>query len=126
MFKINLKSRTSIYEQIVAGFKEMIVGGEMRAGDKLPSVRELSSQLTVNPNTIQKAYSALELQGWIYTVSGRGCYVSEDVRTVDEKQINEVYAQIDPLISELIYLGVSGEDILIRLSEIIKERRGAK
>ena len=62
MFQLDLKSKKSIYEQITDGCKEYIISGVLKAGDKLPSVRELSSILTVNPNTIQKAYGYLEAQ----------------------------------------------------------------
>ena len=78
MIQLDLKSRKSIYEQIMDGFKELITRGVLHAGDKLPSVRELSRTLTVNPNTIQKAYRQLEADRYIYTVSGLGCFVSEN------------------------------------------------
>ena len=79
MFQLDLKSRTSIYEQIVDNIKELILSGVLRAEDKLPSVRELSKTLTVNPNTTQKAYRELEYQGFVYTVSGLGTFVAERV-----------------------------------------------
>ena len=66
MFQLDLKSRKSIYEQVVDNVKELIITGVLKAESKLPSVRELSRTLTVNPNTIQKAYRELEHQGFIY------------------------------------------------------------
>jgi GntR family transcriptional regulator len=124
MIRLDLKSRKSIYEQIVDGFKEMIISGELGPGDRLPSVRELSGQLTVNPNTIQKAYAALENQGWIYTVSGRGCYVSDEARTADQGQLAELYGRIETLVNELIYLGEPTPSIISRLEIMIRNRRG--
>ncbi len=123
MFRLDNKSRKSIYEQIVDGFKEMIVRGELLPGDRLPSVRELSAQLTVNPNTIQKAYAALESQDWIYTVSGKGCYVGDDITKPDDKQLEGIYAAIGTALSELLYLGVPEEDAKKRIIEMIEERR---
>ena len=124
MITLDLKSRKSIYEQIVDGFKELIISGDMKAGERLPSVRELSAQLTVNPNTIQKAYAALESQGWIYTVSGRGCYVSDEAKTASEAQLKEVYGRIERLVNELVYLGEPTPSIISKLEIMIRNRRG--
>ena len=77
MFELDLKSRKSIYEQVMDNLKEQIMTGTLQAGDKLPSVRELSKAITVNPNTIQKAYRELERQGYIYTTSGVGTFVAD-------------------------------------------------
>ena len=65
MFELDLRSRKSIYEQITDNLKELIMTGKMPFGTKLPSVRELSKQISVNPNTVQKAYRELERQGYI-------------------------------------------------------------
>src|SRR5665647_1776290 len=104
MFQLDLKSRKSIYEQIVDNCKELIVAGVLVSKDKLPSVRELSVTLTVNPNTIQKAYRQLEQNGWIYTVSGLGCFVSEGKHRIEEAQVKELYEKIGSLIRELLFL----------------------
>ena len=125
MFQLDLKSRKSIYEQIVDSFKELIVAGVLSPNDKLPSVRDLSSTLTVNPNTIQKAYRELEQKGWIYTVSGLGCFVSEQNHQPDETEVKELYIKIRSLIKELIFLGVSQTDISRELEKLIMERRGS-
>ena len=111
MFQLDLKDRRSIYEQIIDGFKGMIARGELSPGDRLPSVRELSTKLTVNPNTIQKSYSALEAQGWIYMVSGRGCFVSERTHQPDEKLLAAALARLDEAVRELGFLGVSAEKV---------------
>ena len=72
MFQLDLRNNKSIYDQIVDKFKEQIMMGQLQTGAKMPSVRELSRELGVNPNTIQKAYRELERQGYIYTSSGWG------------------------------------------------------
>ena len=87
----NLKSRKSIYEQVIDNVKELIVTGVLPAESKLPSVRELSKTLTVNPNTVQKGYRELEHQGYIYTVTGLGCFVAAR----EEKQMSMKMSEAD-------------------------------
>jgi len=111
MFSLDLKSKKSIYEQIVDGIKHMIISGEYKTDDKLPSVRDLSAQLTVNPNTIQKAFKSLENQGWIYTVTGRGCFVSDNNKAAGAAQTSEHFERIASSVRELLYLGLSIEEI---------------
>lgn len=126
MFKLDLKSRKSLFEQIIDGCKSMIISGELNPGDKLLSVREMSSILTVNPNTIQKAYSRLEQEGWIYMVAGRGAFVSDDIPRADAEKKESVYFQIEELISQLLYLGEKDSILFERLKKMIEERRAAK
>lgn len=122
MFAIDLKSKKSIYEQIVNGFKHMIVSGELEKNGKMPSVRDLAESLTVNPNTIQKAYRELEQQGWIYSVSGRGNFVSEEIPEKDENKIQEIYGEIGNLLTELKYYGIDNNQILRELEKKMKEQ----
>lgn len=77
MIVIDPYSRAPIYEQIIRRITELIMVGELKNGDKLPSVRMLARELGVNPNTIQKAYAELERSRIIYTVSGKGNFVGE-------------------------------------------------
>ncbi len=85
MFELDLRSRIPIYEQLVERIKEMIIAELLKTDEQLPSVRSLAQQLTINPNTIQKAYRELEHQGYVYTVQGRGNFVAP----VMEKMQNE-------------------------------------
>ena len=118
MIQLDLKSRKSIYEQVIDGFKELITRGVLHAGDKLPSVRELSRTLTVNPNTIQKAYRQLESDRYIYTVSGLGCFVSEKPEAPDLSKAAAIYEAIEDNVKQLRYLGVADDEIRARLEEI--------
>lgn len=123
MFQLDLKSRKSIYEQIVDNVKELIITGMLHPEDKIPSVRELSKTLTVNPNTIQKAYRELEYQGYLYTVSGLGTFVaSPSLLPTDEKRINVLKQQMRENIKELLYLGCSLDRIKKILEELLEER----
>lgn len=123
MFQLDLKSRKSIYEQIVDNIKELILSGILKAEEKIPSVRELSKILTVNPNTIQKAYRELEHQGYLYTVSGLGTFVSPpgEIR-MDERKIGEITELIRGCFKELSYLGLSMEKIRAITEELLSER----
>lgn len=123
MFQIDLKNRKSIYEQVVDNVKELILTGMLNAEDKLPSVRELSKTLTVNPNTIQKSYRELEYQGYIYTVSGLGTFVASHTDLpIDDKKISEIRERLQENIRELFYLGCSLDKIKNILDELLAER----
>ena len=75
MIHLDYRAAKPIYAQIVEGYQEQIAAGVLESGEKLPSVRELAVQLSINPNTIQRAYRQLEALGWIATVQGKGCFV---------------------------------------------------
>ncbi len=78
MITIDYKSRVPIYDQIVSGVMRLKALGVIKAGDKIPSVRSLALDLGINPNTVQKAYAILENEGVIYSVSGKGNFISEN------------------------------------------------
>ncbi|MGN0324027.1 MAG: GntR family transcriptional regulator [Dorea sp.] len=86
MIVIDYQDRRPIYEQIVEKFQMLILKGVLEQGEQMPSVRKLAMDLAINPNTIQKAYSMLEQQGYIYPVKGRGNFVSDKAALVQEKQ----------------------------------------
>lgn len=123
MFQLDLKSRKSIYEQVVDNLKELIISDVLRAEDKLPSVRELSRTLTVNPNTVQKAYRELERQGYVYTASGRGTFVAGRTGTSpDPEKIEKIIKRIENEIAELFYLGADLSEIQNRIDKLLQER----
>jgi len=126
MFHLDLRSKKSIYEQIVDGVKGLIISGELKPNDKLPSVRDLSAQLTVNPNTIAKAFRSLESQGWIYTVSGRGCFVSENSKDIDSEQLAKIYSGLEAEIRELLFMGIGEEEIVEKIRDMIKKGGASK
>ena len=113
MIKIDPRSSTPIYEQIEFGVKELIMKGALKQGEKLPSVRELASVLTINPNTISKAYNELERQGIIETLRGKGTFVSESIEgKVDEKKVEEISGELKKIILEASYCGITKEDFI--------------
>lgn len=96
MIVIDYQDATPIYEQIVNRYKNLIAKGVLPADEKMPSVRALAMELSINPNTIQKAYAELERQGFIYSVKGRGNFVSgtSDLKETKEMEILEKLAAL--------------------------------
>ena len=118
MFQIDLKSRKAIYEQVVDNFKRLIVTGIMKKDDKVPSVRDMSKSLTINPNTVQKAYRELENQGYIYTVLGQGSFIAEPPSQGDEKEISAIYQRIKTDVQELLFRKETKEKIVNFINRI--------
>lgn len=83
MFELDVRSRKPIYEQLTDKVKEMILHGILQTDEQLPSVRTLSQQLTVNPNTIQKAYRELEREGYIYSLQGEREFCSPNEKRTE-------------------------------------------
>ncbi|PKG23284.1 GntR family transcriptional regulator [Niallia nealsonii] len=123
MFELDLRSRTPIYEQLVDKLIELIVSGVMVPDEQLPSVRTLAAQLTINPNTIQKAYRELETKGYIYSIKGKGSFVNASNLMQDETKLKEALRKLEKLISEALFLGVKPDDI-IQLVENLKDQKG--
>ncbi|HWI54188.1 MAG TPA: GntR family transcriptional regulator [Desulfobacteria bacterium] len=111
-----------IYMQIINQIKRATANGLLRPGDQLPSVRELAVELTVNPNTISKAYQELERDGIIKTVRGIGTFVSEkEIKIVHEEREKEMIAAIDRLLVEAHHLGFSSDELSKMLENRIKD-----
>lgn len=127
MFQLDLKSRKSIYEQVVDNLKGLIISGVVAHEEKLPSVRDLSRSLTVNPNTVQKAYRELERQGYIYTVAGLGTFVSDkNTIEIDTGRIAAIKNEIRHCIKELYYLGLTEQEATTLIAEIFNEGSNRK
>ena len=113
LIQVDVRSRVPIYEQIVNSFKQMTMSGILSPDEKLPSVRELSQELTINPNTIQKAYQELERQNIIYTKRGQGSFVNPNIQAINkEEKMGELIEEIKRIIVESMYLGISKEKLL--------------
>ena len=115
MIHLDHRDSRPIYIQIADAFRQQIEAGVLSPGDKLPSVRELSASLTINPNTIQRSYRELESQGWIATVPGKGCFVQGV--PADAKQQQELLEEFDRLTARLKAMGVSPEALAQRLNQ---------
>ena len=116
MISLNYRDSRPIYEQIKDGLKKLIVTGAMSQDEKLPSVRALATQLSINPNTIQRAYNELENEGYIYSIPGKGSFASGNVNA-DAARKQELQTKVRELLAELRYLGVGEEELLALLKE---------
>ncbi|WP_243292075.1 GntR family transcriptional regulator [Bacillus sp. FJAT-47783] len=117
MFDLDFRSRKPIYEQLVDRFKELIISEVLGPDEKIPSVRALAQQLTINPNTIQKAYRELERQGFVYSIKGKGNFVQPLSEKVNEEEIENVKALLKKKIKEALFLGVTKEELYTLIQE---------
>ena len=124
MFFIEPMSRTPIYEQLVIQLEAFILSGALQPGEQIPSVRGLSLQLSINPNTIQKAYSEMDSRGLIHSVPGKGCFITENAFSHLQARAAQKLDVLDSLIAELILGGISREQILARIDAIFQAKGG--
>ena len=123
MIQLNYRDSKPIYEQIKDGLRRLVVSGAVKKDEKLPSVRELATSLSINPNTIQKAYRELEQEGYIYTIAGKGSYAAEKADVASGRN-EELMKEFDEIVKELLYL-CEDKDILIkRIEELAKGGEG--
>ncbi len=112
MFRIDGMSRTPVYEQIIEQIEKLVSLGILSPGDQLPSVRSLSIELSVNPNTIQKAYSELDAKGIARSVPGKGCFVAEAAGDALKNEGKKKLLQLTELVREMSLSGVTKEEIM--------------
>ena len=98
-------------------FRSLVITGAIARDEKLPSVRELASELAINPNTIQRAYRELETEGYIYTVAGKGSFAAEQ-SDVHGRRNEELFKEFDEIVRELLYLSEDKEVLIRRIEEI--------
>ena len=116
MLHLNYRDGRPIYEQVKDGLRQLLVAGAIAPGEKLPSVRQLASQLAINPNTIQKAYEALEQEGDVYSVPGKGSFAAGR-EEIDGHRREELLEQLDKIAGELLLLGLTPEEIAARCAQ---------
>ena len=114
MISLNYRDQRPIYEQIKEGLRHLVVTGAIQAGDKLPSVRALAASLAINPNTIQRAYEALEAEGYLSTQAGKGCFASPRSE-VSQARRTKLLEQFDAAVGELLFLGMTTEELKLRV-----------
>lgn len=119
MFQLDPFSNIPIYEQLARKIKENIIKEYLKAGDSLPSVRKMARELNVTPNTVQKAYRFLEQEKVIMTVPGKGAFIADHMPEIHkEEKAMELIEQMKPIIMELIYLGLTKEEITEAISKM--------
>lgn len=117
MIILDYKDTRPIYEQIVEKFKQLILKGVLKKDEQMPSVRSLAMELSINPNTIQKAYAELERQGFIYTVKGRGNFIADNGRLLEERK-KELKLDLLKLYREGKELGMTKDEFIDSLKEM--------
>jgi len=126
MIQLDLKNPKPLYEQIKERIKYLIISGVVKPDDKIPSVRELAQTLTINPNTIQKAYKDLEAEGSIYSVKGKGNFIASlDKGSIDSRR-NELFAEIAKTTEELIYLATPAQNVIDIIRNTYKQKEASK
>lgn len=116
MIPIDYRDARPIYEQVVDRFRILILRGVIKADEKMPSVRNLAVDLSINPNTIQRAYAELERQGYIYTVKGKGNFVS-DRELLLQKYREEIFANLTQLCKNAIGIGITEDELIKCIKE---------
>ncbi len=125
MFKLNYRDSQPIYGQIKDGLRRMIVSGALEPGEKLPSVRAMAMDLAINPNTIHRAYTELEAEGFIYSVPGKGSFAAQrkigdstgPVHRADPDREAKLIKQLRELVAELRYLNYTDSEIIALMQE---------
>ena len=122
MILIDYKDRTPIYEQIIEKFQQMILCGVLQAGDSMPPVRNLAMELSLNPNTIQRAYQELERNGYIYTVKGKGSFVCDALDAARSKRA-ELQEELKACVEKAFAAGISEQELRDILAESIERAK---
>lgn len=119
MIQLNYRDSKPIYEQIKDGLNRLIITGAIAPDEKMPSVRELASQLAINPNTIAKAIRELEQEGYIYTITGRGSFAA-DRKDISAGRNDQLLKKFDEIVKELLFLNENKDDLKQRIEALAK------
>ncbi len=117
MIQIDYRSQKAIYEQVRDELKKLIMKGILKENEQIPSVREIAGMLAINPNTIQRAYRELEGEGFIYSVKGKGNFVSPRKEAEHSERIVELLETFTACTTELLYLGITKEELRQKLEQ---------
>lgn len=124
MITIDYKDRRPIYEQIVSSIEDLAVRGVLEPDSQLPSVRQLAVELSINPNTIQRAHSQLEKTGVIYSVKGKGNFVAADPKRLREEKMEQILQEMEKLLRQALALGVGRERMENWLHSLLEKEEG--
>lgn len=111
MFELDVRSRKPIYEQLMDQMKDLIIMEVLKENERLPSVRALAQELTINPNTIQKAFKQLEMEGFIYTLPGKGSFVSPPNEMRNSMKQEKIKNELAKIVREALFMGISFQEI---------------
>lgn len=122
MINLDYKSGATLHEQIEEGIKQLIISGALKPDEQLPSVRELSVSLTVNPNTVQRAYKQLEQDRFIYSIKGKGNFVACNFEDAGQKLRQQALDSFESISRELAFLGEEKEKLIAVIDSIYSEK----
>lgn len=122
MILLDYRDKRPIYEQIVEKMEQLIVSGGLEPLTKMPSVRSLAMELSVNPNTVQRAYAQLEQDGYLYTISGRGSFVTDAGEWRESRQ-GKILQEWQEITLKAKEAGLSQEELAEKLQQIYGEEK---
>lgn len=117
MFSLNYRDGRPIYEQVKDGLRHLVVTGAIQTGDKLPSIRAMALSLAINPNTIQRAYDALESEGYLCSVAGKGSFAAPQT-DVNRGRREALLKRLDDTAAELLFLGMTPTELAERIKGV--------
>lgn len=123
MYQIDNQSRYAVYEQIVRQVEKYILSGVLSADQQLPSVRTLSIELSVNPNTVQRAYTELERQRLVYSITGKGTFIDPQALSQLQAKQRGSLDDLRPVIQTLRLSGVTKQEMIDLIEQIYKEEQ---
>ena len=127
IFEIDPVSSTPIYEQIVQNFKRAVFAGILKPDEKLPSVREIAIKLSVNPNTVSRAYMELERENMVYTQRGRGTFVKSLDESFRKNETHKIlHGCIDTLFNTATKLNVDHKELEKMINQELKKYKNRK
>lgn len=118
LLTVNIRDKRPIYKQIVSGIKDMVLSGELKPDEQIPSVRQLATDMNINPNTIAKAYAELERSDVLYGAAGRGYFVNPDLTEARRAKEDEVKNALVPCVESAKKCGVKKERIIAVIEDI--------
>ena len=116
MIVLDLKDKRPLYIQVIDGIEDLILKGIFKPNEQLPSVRSLAMELSINPNTIQRAYLELEKRGATYSIPGRGSFINEDFERMTSVKKETFFKEFDALIEQAVILDLKENDLFDRIS----------
>ncbi len=123
MFRIDAMSRTPIYEQLIGQTEKLLLLGVLTPDQQLPSVRALSCELSINPNTVQKAYNELMHRGWLTSVPGKGMFIAADALEHLRRQNSGRLDAFREAVRELKLAGITEDELITIIHELYSQRR---
>lgn len=121
MIILDYRDTRPLYEQIVDKFQKLILSGALEANSRMPSVRSLAVELSINPNTIQRAYTELERTGFLYSVKGKGNFVAYSDSLKETKRA-ELFRKLQDLKEESMAIGISPKELEEQLRQNEREK----